>query len=230
MARHLQYAGPGSCLALEIGDSSRLMRYESGLAASPFARSATRNTSHLLCPELGVTSGEPAGRDSWLWKSYVTGWLTTDSWTMNLQHNTQIASRVFQVMSHNWWEVMVFILFNTGKVLINALHRYVYVTRFSIVNVSKDPVKTTTITSKTGVKQLCLLQIESSICHDMACKHFFHTFITYDFIMITSVTYGTILTVHIGVSKFIHIYRHTSGLDSVIDDGNNGNSEKVVVL
>ena len=113
LARHLQYAGPDSCLALEFDDSSRLMRYESGLAASPFARSVTRNTSHLLCPGLGVASGEPVGRDFWLRKSYVTGWLTTDSWATNLQYNTRIASRVFQVTSHNWWEVMVFILFNT---------------------------------------------------------------------------------------------------------------------
>ena len=48
-----------------------------------------------------------------------------------------------------------------GKVLINALHPYVYVTRFSIVNVLKDAVKTSTITSKTCIKQLCLLQIDS---------------------------------------------------------------------
>ena len=84
---------------------------------------------------------------------------------------------------------------DAGKVLINALHRCVYVTRFSIVNVPKDPVKTSTITSKTGVKELFLLQIESSICHGMSCKHFVHTFITYDLIMITSITYGTILSV-----------------------------------
>ena len=30
--------------------------------------------------------------------------------------------------------------------------------------------------------------------------------------------------------EFIHIYKHTPGLDSVIDDDNNGNSEEVVVL
>ena len=70
-----------------------------------------------------------------------------------------------------------------GKVLINALHRYVYVTRFSIVNVPKDPVKTSTITSRTGAKQLCLLQIESSICHDMQtfCSYFHNLWFHYDY-------------------------------------------------
>ena len=76
VARHLQYAGPDLCLALEIGDSSRLMRYESGLAASPFARSATRNTSHLLCPELGVAS-QPVGIPDFRNRMWLADWQPT---------------------------------------------------------------------------------------------------------------------------------------------------------
>ena len=182
------------------------------------------HSQHVTPPVSRIRSREWRASRSWfLTSKIVCDWLTDnrlmghESTVQHMNRIPRVPSDESQLMGGYGLHTVQHLETVAGKLLINALHRYVYVTRFSIVNVPKDPVKTSTITSKTGVKQLCLLQIESSICHGMSCKHFVHTFITYDFIMITSVTYGTILTVwHIEVSKFIHIYRHTPGLDSVM--------------
>ena len=138
--------------------------YEMRVTIGGFAIREICHSPHVTPPVSRIRSHEWRASRSWFLTSEIVCDLLTDNRLMGHESRVQhprVPSDEPQLMRGYGLHTVQYIENVAGKVLINALHPYVYVTRFSIVNVLKDAVKTSTITSKTGVKRLCLLQIES---------------------------------------------------------------------